>query len=344
MVRSRFGPALKVLIKTTRPDGPDPDETEPFHQGLAPIEVERDILDSGVTKDYLDDNNGVPITIAPYEHMRKNSIIIVLWGVEEIRLPLITAAQVGKPVKFTIPKNLLTNLPPANPLLLTYRFQDVVNNHSAANARPIFINFNPALVLLEAPVIDKADGEEQLDLDALLGEDVETLIFSSKVSFVPGDVVDLSWRGVSAGGRQVPVDMQWKPEASTRSHTFMIPYYPVHLIARGFAKVDYRLTQAANPATLRYSRTTYAKMIGMPLRLAAPEVPEAKGGGCRGRHRPGPRDREKPARRHSPQRCRFHLLVRHNGGRHRGFLRGVQHRWRGHGGQGHRVHRTQGLY
>ena len=58
----------------------------------------------------------------------------------------------------------------------------------------------------------------------------------------------------------------------------MIPYYPVHLIARGFAKVDYRLTQAANPATLRYSRTTYAKMIGMPLKLAAPEVPEAKGG------------------------------------------------------------------
>jgi len=271
-------PALKVLIKTTLPGGPDPDPTEAFHQGLAPIEVERDILDNGVTKDYLDDNNGVPITIAPYENMRKNSTIFVLWGDKKIELPLVTTSQVGKPIKFTIPKNLLTNLPPVNPLRLTYHLKDVVDNHSAADAPPIFFLFDPTLVLLEPPVIDKADGEQQLDLDALLGEDVETHIFSSKVSFVPGDVVDLSWRGVSAGGRQVPVDMQWKPEASSRSHTFMIPYDRVHLIARGFVKVDYRLTQAAKPSTPRYSRTTYAKMIGMPLKLAAPVVPEAKGG------------------------------------------------------------------
>jgi hypothetical protein len=273
-------PPLTVLIKTTLPGGPDPvpGEKEPYHQGLAPIEVERDILDSGVTKDYLDDNNGVPITIAPYENMRKNSRIFVLWGDIEIRLPLITANQVGKPIKFTIPKSLLTNLPPVNPLLLTYRLQDVVNNHSAANAPPIFFQFDPALVLLEPPIIDRADSEQQLDLDALKGEDVETLISSSKVVFGKGDVVDLSWRGVSAGGRQVPVNMQWKPEASSRSHSFMIDYYPVHLIARGFAKVDYLLTQNTTPPTLRYSRTTYAKMIGMPLKLAAPVVPEAKGG------------------------------------------------------------------
>lgn len=103
---------LTVLIKTTLPGGPDPDEKEPYHQGLAPIEVERDILDNGVTKDYLDENNGVPITIAPYENMRKNSTIFVLWGDIEIKLPLVTTGQVGKPIKFTIPKSILTNLPP----------------------------------------------------------------------------------------------------------------------------------------------------------------------------------------------------------------------------------------
>jgi hypothetical protein len=273
-------PALKVLIKTTLPGGPDPDEKEPYHQGLQPIQVEQDVLDSGLTKDYLDENRGLPVTIPAYENMRKNSSIFIVWGSREIefKVPLVTPAQVDQPIKYTIPASALKDLPPVNPLLLTYRLKDVVDNHSAADAPPIFFLFDPTLVLLEPPVIDKADGEQQLDLDALLGEDVETLIFSSKVSFVPGDVVDLSWRGVSAGGRQVPVDMQWKPEASSRSHTFMIPYYPVHLIARGFVKVDYRLTQAATPTTPRYSRTTYAKMIGMPLKLAAPEVPEAKGG------------------------------------------------------------------
>jgi hypothetical protein len=270
-------PALKVLIKTTLPGGPDPAPTEPYHQGLAPIEVDPTVLRNGVTKDYLVKNDGMPVTIAPYENMRKNSTIFVLWGNKEFRLPLITADQVGKSVKFTIHIDDLKDLPPVNPLLLTYRLQDVVENQSAAHAPPIFFRFDPTLVLLDAPVIEKADDDEQLDLDALLGEDVETGITSS-VRFVPGDVVDLSWRGVSAGGRQVPVDMQWEPEAPGRSHTFMIPYYPVHLIARGFAKVDYRLTQAATPDTPRYSRTAYAKMIGMPLKLAAPEVPEAKGG------------------------------------------------------------------
>lgn len=273
-------PALKVLIKTTLPGGPDPDEKEPYHQGLQPIQVEQDVLDSGLTKDYLDENRGLPVTIPAYENMRKNSSIFIVWGSRDIefKVPLVTPAQVGQPIKYTIPASALKDLPPVNPLLLTYRLKDVVDNHSAADAPPIFFLFDPTLVLLEPPVIDKADGEQQLDLDALLGEDVETHIFSSKVSFVPGDVVDLSWRGVSAGGRQVPVDMQWKPEASSRSHTFMIPYDRVHLIARGFVKVDYRLTQAAKPTTPRYSRTTYAKMIGMPLKLAAPVVPEAKGG------------------------------------------------------------------
>jgi hypothetical protein len=271
---------LTVLIKTTLPGGPDTDLTEPYHQGLQPIEVEQDVLDNGLTKDYLDDNGGLPVTIPAYENMRKNSTIYIVWGSRdtEFKLPLVTATQVGKPIKYTIPASALKNLPPINPLLLTYRLKDVVDNHSSADAPPVFFLFDPALVLLEPPIIDKADGEQQLDLDALLGEDVQTDIFSSKVSFVPGDVVALSWRGVSAGGRQVPVDMTWEPEASTRSHTFMIPYYPVHLIARGFVKVDYRLTQATTPASPRYSRTTYAKMIGMPLKLAAPEVREDAGG------------------------------------------------------------------
>jgi hypothetical protein len=219
----------------------------------------------------------VPITIAPYENMRKNSTIFVLWGSKEFRLPPITDNQVGKPVTFTLHKDDLKDLPPVNPLLLTYRLQDVVGNQSAAFAPPIFFRFNPTLVLLDAPVIEKADDNDQLDLDALLEEDVETSITSS-VRVVPGDVVDLFWNGVDAGGRQVPVDMQWKPEVPSRSHSFMIPYDRVHLIARGFVKVDYILTQAATPDTPRYSRTAYATMIGMPVKLEAPVVPEAKGG------------------------------------------------------------------
>ena len=270
-------PPLTVLIKTNLPGGPDPDKNEPYHQGLAPIKVDPTVLRDGVTKDYLDKNDGVPITIAPYVNMRKNSTIFVLWGSKEFRLPLITADQVGKPVTFTLHKDDLKDLPPVNPLLLTYRLQDVVGNQSAAFAPPIFFRFNPTLVLLDAPVIEKADDNDQLDVDALQGEDVETSITSS-VRFVLGDKVLLKWRGVSANGRQVPVDIPWEPQVPGRSHSFMIPYDRVHLIARGHATVDYQLTQAATPDTPRYSRTAYATMIGMPVKLAAPVVPEAKGG------------------------------------------------------------------
>jgi hypothetical protein len=268
---------LTVLIKTSLPGGPDPDENKPYHQGLAAIKVDPTVVRDGVTKDYLDKNDGLPITIAPYVNMRKNSTIFVLWGSKEFRLPLITADQVGKPVTFTLHKDDLKDLPPVNPLLLTYRLQDVVKNYSAALAPPIFFRFDPTLVLLDAPVIEKADDDDQLDVYALQGEDVETSITSS-VRFGLGDKVLLKWRGVDASGRQVPVDMLWEPQVPGRSHSFMIDYFHVHQIARGHATVDYRLTQAATPDTPRYSRTAYAKMIGMPLKLTAPVVPEAKGG------------------------------------------------------------------
>jgi hypothetical protein len=46
-------PPLTVLIKTSLPGGPDPDENKPYHQGLAPIKVDPTVLWDGVTKDYL---------------------------------------------------------------------------------------------------------------------------------------------------------------------------------------------------------------------------------------------------------------------------------------------------
>lgn len=269
---------LLVLIKTTLPGGPDPDSAKPYHQGLASIEVAKDILLNGVTKDYLDNEDnegGVRVTIPAYLNMRKNSKIYVLWGDTEIEGPVVKEGEVGQAISFVIPADTLRRLPATNPLLLTYRLKDVVDNHSAAAAPPIFFKFDPSLDMLETPIVDESDMDGQIDLDLLKGEDVHVLISTKKVRFNKGENVDLKWRGVSAGGRQVPVDVNWKPDRASASHTFDILYYWVHLIARGFAKVDYEYTPTTGER--RNSRSAYVTMIGMPLKLLAPEVSEAKG-------------------------------------------------------------------
>lgn len=269
---------LPVLIKTTLPGGPDPDSAKPYHQGLASIEVAKDILLNGVTKDYLDDEDnegGVRVTIPAYLNMRKNDRIYVQWGDKEIDGPVVKEGEVGQAISFVIPADTLRLLPATNPLLLTYRLKDVVDNHSAAAAPPIFFKFDPNLDMLETPIVNESDIDGQIDLDLLKGEDVHVLVSTKKVRFGVGDNVNLRWRGVSAGGRQVPVDVNWKPDRASASHEFDILYYWVHLIARGFAKVDYQYTPKTGGQ--RDSRSAYVTMHGMALKLAAPEVREAKG-------------------------------------------------------------------
>jgi hypothetical protein len=266
---------LTVLIKTTLPGGPDPDLNEPYHQNLKPIQVDQDILINGVTKDQLDEDGGVRITVPAYEHMRKNSVILVHWGSKTLVLPRVKEDQVGKPISFMVLRNIIELEGPAIPLKLNYSLMDVVENRSAAPAPPIYFNVNPKLDLLEAPIVDKADQQNRLDIVALKGEDVLTFISSRKVTFSPGDLVKLKWVGVDSGGHEVLDEQIWEPGESSRAHDFHIPYYKVHLIARGSAKVAFTLTRKLVTTD---SRVAFVTVTGLPVLLLPPEVPEAVGG------------------------------------------------------------------
>ncbi|WP_415773438.1 Ig-like domain-containing protein [Pseudomonas sp. LB3P38] len=268
-------PPLTVLIKTTLPGGPDPDIKEPYHQNLAPIQVDQDILINGVTKDYLDEYGGVNVTVPAYDLMRKNSVILVHWGSQTLVMPRVKESQVGKPISFMILRNIIEQEGRAIPLKLNYSIIDVVENRSAAPAPPIHFNVDPTLDLLEAPIVDKADQQNQLDIVALKGEDVLTFISSRKVTFSPGDRVKLNWVGVDSGGHEVPDEQIWEPVQSSRSHDFHIPYSKVQLIARGSAQVAFTLTRAA---VITDSRVTFVTVTGLPVLLLPPEVPEAIGG------------------------------------------------------------------
>jgi hypothetical protein len=266
---------LTVLIKTTLPGGPDPDIKEPYHQNLAPIQVDKDILINGVTKDYLDEYGGVSVTVPAYELMRKNSVILVHWGSQTLVMPRVKEGQVGQPISFMILREVIEREGRAIPLKLNYSIIDVVENRSAAPAPPIHFNVDPTLDLLEAPIVDKADQQNQLDIVALKGGDVLTFISSRKVTFSPEDRVQLNWVGVDSGGHEVPDEQIWEPAESSRSHDFHIPYYKVHLIARGSAQVAFTLTRATE---ITVSRVAFVTVTGLPVLLLPAEVPEAVGG------------------------------------------------------------------
>lgn len=270
-----FGAPLTLLIKTILPGGPDPDPKEPYHQSLPPIQVDKDVLLNGVTKDYLDEYSGLPCVIPAYPFMRKNSVIILHYGAQNVPLPRVTAAQVGSPIRFTIPRSVIEREGTAIPLKLNHSIMDVVENRTAAPSIPVFFNANPTLDLLEAPIVDQSDENDRLDIVALNGEDVLTIISTRKISFMPGDKVKMQWLGVDSGGREVPDEQVWQPTQSTRTHDFPIPYYKARLISRGSATVDYKHTRGT---TITDSRKAYVTVTGLPVLLLPPEVPEAIGG------------------------------------------------------------------
>jgi hypothetical protein len=270
-----FGSPLTLLIKTTLPGGPDPDPMAPYHQSLPQIQVDKDVLLNGVTKDYLDEYNGLPCVIPPYLFMRRNSVIILHYGAQNVSLPRVTAAQVGSPIRFTIPRSVIEREGTAIPVKLNHSIMDVVENRTAAPSVPVFFNANPTLDLLEAPIVDRADEDDRLDIVALNGADVLTIVSTRKISFTPGDRVNRRWRGVDFGGREVPDDQLWEPSQSTHTHNFLVPYYKARLIARGSATVDYQHTRGT---TITNSRRAYVTVTGLPVLLLPPEVPQAVGG------------------------------------------------------------------
>lgn len=129
--------------------------------------------------------------------------------------------------------------------------------------------------MLEAPIVDKADQQNQLDIVALKGEDVLTFISSRKVTFSRGDRVKLNWVGVDSGGHEVRDEQIWEPGESSRAHDFLIPYYKIYLIARGSAQVAFTLTRKT---VITDSRVAFVTVTGLPVLLLPPEVPEAVGG------------------------------------------------------------------
>lgn len=264
-------PRLSVLILKDLPGGPDPDPDSADHQNLAPPTVSADILNNGVTQDQL--NQGVEVSCPPHLFMRKNSEITLHWGDQVMRCP-VTEAEVGQSIRFLVTRAIIEAAGDSERLQVYYSLRDVVDNRSADNSQRLTLVVNTRLDLLEAPIVDAADENGNIDLLALAGSDTLIVISSPPISFVNSDKVVLHYAGVATNGETYTEDFV-VPIRSGRILNFDLPHYWLRRCVHGQAVLSYTLTRTGE---VRVSRSTSIRINGLPIQLPAPEVPESAGG------------------------------------------------------------------
>lgn len=163
-------PPRLFLLKTTRPGGDNTNGDEKWHSGLV-MSVEGFADGSTIRREDIE--LGLCCLIEPYEHIRHNDEIQLLWNGRWVTHTVSPAEALGAgPVRVHVPKSVIEAGGELGMLTLRFRVQDVVENFSGERyqySKPYFLNaeLDPNLLL---PPFFFVDGEElltpwQIDFD-----------------------------------------------------------------------------------------------------------------------------------------------------------------------------------
>ena len=271
-------PQWNLLVKTNRPGGFDDDQGTPGHSGLR-FTIPQAIIEDGV--DPIQAEAGVPITIKPYQNMRRNDRINLAWGSANV-YHTVTDPQVGQEIIITVPKTVIEAAGDGDGVAIAYQVVDVCGNYPGGAATWSAVT-NLLVDLgnnrLEAPEV-LVDGfpVEEIDLEALAGGDaiVRVYIRSASTDPILNDTLRMTWRGTSAEGSAVivgPLDLT--VERVPFYCDFVIPYAYVAAIAQGRASVNY--VRIRSGVADRPSKSAAVTVKGDFRRYAAPQISEAVG-------------------------------------------------------------------
>ncbi|VVM52505.1 hypothetical protein [Pseudomonas fluorescens] len=257
-------PPATVKVKRLLPGGNTGDDagTEYINENLqAPTGIPA-LIDDAIAE------LGITVTVPAYENMAVGDLPQLDFGGLRIPHAPLTEAEVGRPVTFRVEKATLIAAP--GRVIVRYDIRDVVNNWSRWSLHAS-TDVEAGENLLAAPrVLDAIGGE--IDLARLGDKDarVQTPVFSERMSL--GDLVKLTWAGVTAVGLPVEVQLEKKVEEEDIGWPldFNIPNDKVRAIAQGNAVVRYEVTFLSG-SRLSSRRTTVA-VIGQVELLPAPIV------------------------------------------------------------------------
>lgn len=265
-----------LLVKLDRPGGFDDDQATPGHSGLL-YSIPQAIIENGVGPGEA--AAGVPITIKPYLHMRRNDRINLAWGHKNV-YHTVLETEVDQEIIITVSKEIIEAADDSDGVAIAYQVTDVCGNYpggtstwSAVTKLLVDLGNNR----LDAPlVLVGGFPVEEIDLEALAGADAVVRVTTNSTDHAVGDTLRMTWVGTPAEGTAVIVGPLDLPVTGIPSYCdFIIPYADVAAIAMGRASVNY--VRIRSGEANRPSKSAAVTVVGEFRRYVAPGINEAVG-------------------------------------------------------------------
>jgi len=248
-----------VRVNFLVPGDPDPDHTtEHINENLVPV----------VTDDIVDLTKDVVLSIPRWLNCEPADRLVVSWG--KNTLDAVTIPDCPAAVTVTVPASVIA----ANPgdIVVTYFVIDEVSNHSLS-APPTIVHVGPKDEY-PAPVVQDTDDNGNLPIEELALGPVSVEV--AYPTHAAGDVVVLTWGGVTREGVPIAETTYTFTWADTIKHTFKVPYDRVLPLVGGEIRTSYTVEHAGDPAARR-SGLAIVRVIGTAVSLPPPRVKEAVG-------------------------------------------------------------------
>lgn len=228
-----------------------------------PDEVEAD----GITKEYLDTNGSVLVTIPGYRESKIGDVVELYFGRSNegaARVGTHVRSDSSTPVTFELTPQLIGNQ--EGPKFLFYRLTDRVGNLGPDSGyKPIRVVLTPApanLKPLTVPLALPSPGDDLIDIeDARTGVQVQIEAYTNSL---PGDRLIVTWDGI-----EVSSDV-----ATTGSTLVTIPY--TALLNNNPGEKTVNVTYRVERGDLSYPEPTTVQ-VNVDLRLPGPTDPENPG-------------------------------------------------------------------
>ncbi|MFK0311627.1 hypothetical protein ACIQUF_10295 [Pseudomonas sp. NPDC090233] len=252
-----------VLIDLVVPGGLDPDTDTPINEYLQAPQVKPDVIDATTPE--------VVVTVPMWRGMQVDDQLTLVWnGVSHVR-PRLVAADVGKSLVFTLPKEVIDQGFSGKDLPVYYYIRDRVQNYSRPSYSALVEVVDPNA--LAEPIVKGAESPPyQLDLTPLRGADVQIEVPFYN-GFAGGDTIALHWVGQTAGGQEVAHHFDPRVVNSPSDLIFQLPHAVAALVVKGSARVYYESTPAGGAP--RPSRTRTVTVVGEVSELLPPTLDEA---------------------------------------------------------------------
>lgn len=252
-----------VLVKFAAPGGQDPQPDTPY--------LNENLSAPFVNPDPIPDN--VPyatVHVDPWQNMAEGDVLTVSWAEHQQPSPPLPAGEVNKRQSVRIDRAVLERIGGGR-IPVTYSIRDIVDNFSLwAPYRFPDVEIDDPTAPEEPSVVVGGTPVAEIDLTALGTDDA--LVWVPRYDGIqPGQNVVVEWRGLTADGTAVNHDSDplTVPNPMPFVLTFEIPNSKVTPLGQGSVRIKYIVDNR------RVSKTTLLPVVGQPVVLLPPEIPDA---------------------------------------------------------------------